>query len=409
MNELTDLEPNEISDLEQRAQGRCITFRNHQLPLGCEPRRARVGIEVLKFALPVRLHVDRSTRYRGCDTEVEQWTTTGTKEFTTIGEALTWLTQKMTEDEPAVVEDAAFVEHKRLIELVAGEVIGQTAPIRTTCRAAARHLARTTPRRPLTLLYAGPTGVGKTHSAYALATALRAETQEPWPFIRLDMNEMSEAHSVAKILGAPPGYVGYRDESQLVATLQQEPRAVILFDEIEKAHPKVFQAIMNLLDAGRLGAHVEGPKIDARKAIIIFTSNIAADELLQRTEALRNQDNQQALDEIGRAHLGRHGVPPELAGRITHVCVFRPLGRNAYREVLYTTVHRVAESYGLHLIDIDQEALVRLETGVSSSGAGVRGMEYAVDALIGDLIVEARRDKRHKATLVVVDETLALT
>ena len=405
---ISQLGDQQTRELEHRALRQCVVFKHHPLPLGCQPRRGRVGIELVDGPSVALLHVDRSVRYRGRDPEVEEWTTAGTRSFGNFRAAVEWLDQKLMQEEAATPKSAMFIDASALFDAVAVEVIGQDVALRVSCRAAARHLARVEPRRPLTLLYTGPTGVGKTSAAQALAAALRSKTGQPWPFVRLDMSEMGEQHSVSKILGAPPGYVGYRDESQLVTTLREQPRSVVLFDEIEKAHPSVFTAMMNLLDAGRLAGHGDRFRIDARQAIFVLTSNVASDELLERLDGLCDGADLLAIDDLGRAHLRRQGVPPELVGRITHVCPFRPLGRNARREIAYSTVQRVAETYGVQLTDIDAAALDVVETAALASGAGVRGMEYAIDAMLGDLVVRARRDGKTGAALTAVDGVLLL-
>src|SRR5262249_13030241 len=151
-------------------------------------------------------------------------------------------------------------------------------------RRVAQHAARVAPQRPLTILALGPTGVGKTRTARALAEAL-GTTGAPgaYTFLRLDMNEYAEAYRGSQLLGAPQGDAGYGDSAQLVDTLVSNPRTLVLLDEIDKAHPKIMYALMNAMDAGRLSTPAktsQGRDIDVRRSIFFLTSNAEAEPIL---------------------------------------------------------------------------------------------------------------------------------
>src|SRR5690606_10824376 len=141
------------------------------------------------------------------------------------------------------------------------------------------------PNRPIgSFIFLGPTGVGKTETAKALAAQL-FDTEEN--LIRIDMSEYMEKHTVARMIGAPPGYVGYEEGGQLTEAVRRHPYSVLLFDEVEKAHPDVFNVLLQLLDDGRL-TDAQGRTVDFRNTVVIMTSNIGSHEILEAGRAGRD-------------------------------------------------------------------------------------------------------------------------
>jgi ATP-dependent Clp protease ATP-binding subunit ClpB len=208
----------------------------------------------------------------------------------------------------------------RLADILHERVVGQDEAVQVVADAVVR--ARSgikDPRRPIgSFLFLGPTGVGKTELAKTLAAAL-FDTEDN--LIRLDMSEYQERHTVARLLGAPPGYVGYEEGGQLTEAVRRKPYSVILFDEIEKAHPDVFNTLLQLLDDGRL-TDAQGRTVDFRNTVIIMTSNLGSQLLLEGvtpdgeiTDAARTA----VLDTL-RAHFR-----PEFLNRIDETVLFRPL------------------------------------------------------------------------------------
>ncbi|MDQ3181832.1 MAG: AAA family ATPase [Acidobacteriota bacterium] len=156
-----------------------------------------------------------------------------------------------------------------------------------------RHLARSNPRRPTTVFAVGPTGVGKTQTAETLARSLSRlmPNRQNFHFLRLDMSEYQERHRVSQLLGAPQGYIGYGEGAQLLDALAMYPRCVVLFDEIEKAHPDILRTLMNAMDAGRISSPHQNNgnrQIDCRKAIFCFTSNLESSGILQELKAVKD-------------------------------------------------------------------------------------------------------------------------
>jgi ATP-dependent Clp protease ATP-binding subunit ClpB len=214
-------------------------------------------------------------------------------------------------------------------------VVGQEDAVRAVSNAVRRARAGLQdPNRPLgSFLFLGPTGVGKTELARALAEFL---FDDEHAMIRLDMSEYMEKHTVARLLGAPPGYIGYEEGGQLTEAVRRRPYSVVLFDEVEKAHPDVFNVLLQILDDGRL-TDGQGRVVNFKNTVIIMTSNIASptiQELTQRgasEEAIRVR----VMEEL-RAHLR-----PEFLNRIDEVIVFRPLSRDQLGQIVEIQLGRL--------------------------------------------------------------------
>ena len=235
----------------------------------------------------------------------------------------------------------------RMEEQLRARVIGQDEAIETIARAVRRARAGLKdPRRPIgVFLFCGPTGVGKTELARALAEFM-FDSQDN--MIKLDMSEFSEKHTVSRLVGAPPGYVGYDDGGQLTDTVRRKSYCLILLDEIEKAHPEVFNLLLQIFDEGRL-ADAKGRKVDFRNTIIIMTSNVGSD-LIKKDSGLGFST---AQDEI-KSHEDRYSrmkekvltelknvFKPEFLNRIDSTVVFRSLSREDIRRIVDNELRKV--------------------------------------------------------------------
>ncbi len=232
-------------------------------------------------------------------------------------------------------------ERQRLTELedhLALRVVGQREAVTAVANAVRRARAGLQdPDRPVgSFIFLGPTGVGKTETARALAEFLFDDERA---MVRIDMSEYMEKHAVARLIGAPPGYVGFEEGGQLTEAVRRRPHAVILFDEIEKAHPEVFNVLLQILDDGRL-TDAQGRTVDFRNAVVIMTSNIGSQRIL---EARGEDAAGDAWDEVAENVRGElhHHFRPEFLNRVDDIVVFRPLGQEELRRIVDLQLERV--------------------------------------------------------------------
>ncbi|MBK8754400.1 MAG: ATP-dependent chaperone ClpB [Candidatus Competibacteraceae bacterium] len=214
----------------------------------------------------------------------------------------------------------------RMEEAIQRRVVGQTEAVKSVCDAIRRSRAGLSdPKRPNgSFLFLGPTGVGKTELCKALAEFL-FDTEEA--MVRIDMSEFMEKHSVARMIGAPPGYVGYEEGGYLTEAIRRRPYSVILLDEIEKAHADVFNVLLQVLDDGRL-TDGQGRTVDFRNTVIVMTSNLGS----QMIQELAAQDNYPLMKSMVMTQVADH-FRPEFINRIDEVVVFHPLGRDQIRAI----------------------------------------------------------------------------
>ena len=211
-------------------------------------------------------------------------------------------------------------------------VVGQDDAIAAVANAVRRARAGLQdPNRPLgSFIFLGPTGVGKTELARALAEFLFDDERA---LIRIDMSEYLEKHTVSRLVGAPPGYVGYDEAGQLTEAVRRRPYAVVLFDEVEKAHPDVLNVLLQLLDDGRL-TDGQGRTVDFRNVVAIMTSNLGSELIAGRTGLAAEGDGdldagtRRRIDEVMRAHFR-----PEFLNRVDEIIVFHALGRSHLRKI----------------------------------------------------------------------------
>ena len=235
----------------------------------------------------------------------------------------------------------------RMEEALTDAIIGQNEAIVSISKAVRRARAGLKdPRRPIgSFIFLGPTGVGKTELTKALAEFLFGTADA---LIQLDMSEFMERHSVSRLVGSPPGYVGYEDAGQLTESIRRRPYSIVVFDEIEKAHPETFNILLQIMEEGQL-SDAKGQKVDFRNAIIIMTSNVGADAIKRQpnlgfafqqdaasAQAADHADMQKKLmDELKRA------FRPEFINRVDSVIVFRQLAKEHIREIVNIQLEEV--------------------------------------------------------------------
>ena len=241
-------------------------------------------------------------------------------------------------------------ERERLMkmeELIRHRVVGQDEAVTALCNAVRRSRSGLgDPNRPIgTLLFLGPTGVGKTELSKALADFL---FNDPHAMVRIDMSEFMERHSVARLIGSPPGYVGYEEGGRLTEAVRRKPYSVILLDEIEKAHPDVFNVLLQVFDDGRL-TDGKGKTVDFKNTVIIMTSNIASHQIQQVTE-------ESGADWEIEAHVKdalKQLFKPEFLNRIDEIIVFHMLGKDDLRKIVDIQLDYLAERLNGRNIEVE--------------------------------------------------------
>ena len=296
------------------------------------------------------------------------------------------------------VRQIAAKESDRLLhmeKILTRRVVGQQEAVEAVSKAIRRARAGLKdPKRPIgSFLFLGPTGVGKTELAKALSEALFG-TEDA--IIRFDMSEYMEKYAVSRMVGAPPGYVGYEEGGQLTNAVRRKPYSIILLDEIEKAHPDVFNVLLQVLDDGRL-TDGKGRTVDFRNTVIIMTSNAGATLLKKSAPALgfavgSGDEKQEAEDAAKKRVLGevRHIFKPEFLNRIDELIVFHPLGREELSKIIDILLRdvrtRLAEKeIRLEVSPAAKNVLVEKGTDFKY---GARPLKRAIQKLIEDEIAE---------------------
>jgi ATP-dependent Clp protease ATP-binding subunit ClpB len=260
-------------------------------------------------------------------------------------------------------------------------VVGQDAALTVVANAIRRSRAGLSdPRRPIgSFIFLGPTGVGKTETARALAEFMFDDEQS---MIRIDMSEYMEKHAVARLIGAPPGYVGYDEGGQLTEAVRRRPYAVILFDEIEKAHPDVFNILLQVMDDGRL-TDAKGRTVDFKNTVLIMTSNLGANLLVGDT-LKSDHDFDMARESVMRVL--REHFRPEFLNRVDDMVIFRPLGAAQMSKILDLRLNEVSKLLEDRQISLEltEPARQLILAAGSDAAYGARPLKRALQRMVQD-------------------------
>ena len=302
--------------------------------------------------------------------------------------------RKLAEEESERLRKLESILHER--------VVGQEKAVTAVAKAIRRgRVGLKDPKRPIgSFLFLGPTGVGKTELCKALAEAMFGTENA---LIRVDMSEYMEKHSVSKMIGSPPGYVGYEEGGQLSEKVRRNPYSVILFDEIEKAHPDVFNILLQVLDDGHI-TDAQGRKIDFKNTVLIMTSNAGAENIIapKRLGFASHDDakeryrfmKERVMEEVKRM------FKPEFLNRIDEIIVFHQLSQDHMKEIvdimLKDICRRTLTQMNLKLTVDDAAKAYLVEKGYDEK-YGARPLRRAIQNLLEDGLVEAVLDGQVKA------------
>jgi ATP-dependent Clp protease ATP-binding subunit ClpC len=294
------------------------------------------------------------------------------------------------------VNKMTMEESQRLLNLekvLHEKVVGQDKAVEAVSRAVRRaRVGLKDPKKPIgTFIFVGPTGVGKTYLAKALAEALFGDEDA---MIRVDMSEYMEKYSVSKLIGSPPGYVGYDEGGQLTEMVRRRPYSVILFDEIEKAHPDVFNVLLQILDDGRL-TDSKGRTVDFKNTVIIMTSNVGA-TLLKKQNVLgftrqssEEKEEYEKMKETIQAEL-RRTFRPEFLNRIDDIIIFHSLNETQVKEIVDIMIKNLQKR--LKKMDINVKISDETRSFISKKGFdpefGARPLERVIRSMIEDQLAE---------------------
>mgnify|MGYP004471542229 FL=1 len=329
--------------------------------------------------------------------EKQKWESKNSKEVITLTEEdiaeviSSWTripVKKLTQDENEKLRNLEKSLHER--------VVGQNEAVEAVAKAIRRgRVGLKDPNRPIgSFLFLGPTGVGKTELSKALAESLFGNEDS---MIRIDMSEYMEGHSVSKLIGSPPGYVGFEEGGQLTEKIRRNPYSVILFDEIEKAHPDVMNMLLQILDDGRL-TDSNGRTVNFKNTVIIMTSNIGARLITDKktlgfTSKEENKEDKKEYEDIKKDVLAelKKEFKPEFINRIDEIIVFHKLQKEEMRQIVDIMLKQVIKRMEVQniKIKIDDDVKDKIIEEGTDANYGARPLKRTIQNLIEDKIAEA--------------------
>ena len=339
--------------------------------------------------------IEKQTKEK-LEKEINKWKKTKSKDVIEIGEEniaeiiSKWTgvpVQKLTADENEKLTHLEEKLHER--------VIGQNEAVEAVAKAIRRgRVGLKDPKRPIgSFLFLGPTGVGKTELSKALAEILFENEKA---IIRLDMSEYMESHSVSKIIGSPPGYIGFESGGQLTENVRRRPYSVVLFDEIEKAHPDVMNLLLQILEDGKL-TDSQGREVNFKNTVIIMTSNLGARHITDKKLLGFNkkedfEEERKEYEEIKKEVIKelKHELRPEFINRIDEIIVFHKLNNEDIKKITEIMLKKVEERLKSqkYIVEIDSEIVKKISEQGFDNNFGARPLRRTIQNLVEDRISE---------------------
>uniref|UniRef100_UPI003AF099DC ATP-dependent Clp protease ATP-binding subunit n=1 Tax=Holdemanella sp. TaxID=1971762 RepID=UPI003AF099DC len=415
--------PDKAIDLMDEAASR-IKMRTYTMPDSIKEIEEKIvtldkekeeAIRVQDFEKAATLRDKENEQKDKLEKEKKKWQSKNSKNVLNLNEEdiaeviASWTkipVNKITQDENDKLKHLEETLHKR--------VIGQNEAVEAVSKAIRRgRVGLKDPNRPIgSFLFLGPTGVGKTELSKALAEALFGNEDA---MIRVDMSEFMEPHSVAKLIGSPPGYVGYDDGGQLTEKIRRKPYSVILFDEIEKAHPDVMNMLLQILDDGRL-TDAQGRTVNFKNTVIIMTSNVGARMITDKNvlgfsqNADKKEGQEREYETIKKDVMAelKKQFRPEFINRIDDIIVFHKLNDDDIKQIIDIMLKQVQkrlkeQEYNVEIDDSVKELIAK--KGIDAN-YGARPLKRAIQSNVEDRIAEAILDGKiipHKKAKIVVE------
>ena len=391
-----DLVDEAASRVKMRTYTQPDTLKKLEEEISAMNKEKDDAIKVQDFEKAASLRDKINVEKEKLQKEKEKWESKNTKSITTLTEediaevVASWTgvpVKKLTQTENEKLRNLEQTLHQR--------VIGQNEAVDAVAKAIRRgRVGLKDPNRPIgSFLFLGPTGVGKTELSKALAESLFGNEDA---MIRIDMSEYMEGHSVSKLIGSPPGYVGFDDGGQLTEKIRRKPYSVILFDEIEKAHPDVMNMLLQILDDGRL-TDAQGRTVNFKNTVIIMTSNIGARLITDKTTlgfsaGDKKEESQKEYETIKKDVMGelKKQFRPEFINRIDEIIVFHKLNEEDIKQIIDIMLNQVTKrmaekSYKFEIDNSVKELIAK--KGVDTD-YGARPLKRAIQNILEDKIAE---------------------
>ena len=421
--------PDKAIDLVDEAASR-VKMRNYTRPDSIKKLEDKVlsidkekeeAVRVQDFEKAANLRDKENETKKKLEKEKQKWEDRNTKSVSVLTEEdiadviSSWTgipVKKLTQDENEKLKNLEKTLHER--------VIGQNEGVEAVAKAIRRgRVGLKDPNRPIgSFLFLGPTGVGKTELSKALAETLFGNENA---MIRIDMSEYMEPHSVSKLIGSPPGYVGFDEGGQLTEKIRRKPYSVILLDEVEKAHPDVMNMLLQILDDGRL-TDAQGRTVNFKNTVIIMTSNIGARLITDKNilgfsnDNNKNEETQKEYETIKKDVMGelKKQFRPEFINRIDEIIVFHKLNNEDIRKIMDIMLNQLISRLKEQEIDIEIDESVKkllIEKGVDIK-YGARPLKRTIQNILEDKIAEAMLDGKiivgKKAKVIVENEEVKI-